>query len=377
MDQAPRQTAPETAPEAATAAPPRSRARRWLRRGLFVCLGLVLLLTLAIGGALFAVDTDAGRDFLVAKVEGATSLQVHYESLEVSLFSGVRARGLRLRAPDGPWLGYEPDVATVDVLDVGWDAGALLTASLVVEHVTLQGVRAAVVQTADGQTSLEAALAGLASDDEEPPEPSAPLSQTLANLVLPDLEVREVMITGISARYLVLGTDEKPYASYEAGDLAIAGHASVEDGAFVADLRLTPAGEAVALTVDQRGADGALQRQGLLASLDHQIKATSADGLTTRLDLDLISQTFFAWGWDGRVASVGFLAHAAHPRPKWPCQLIPLHTTPSDIPSLQLPARDVRLTLVCFCRPAIRVLTCGTAHSRQWVHAESSQGAAQ
>jgi translocation and assembly module TamB len=130
-------------------------------------------------------------------------LLVHYQSLNLSPFSGLELGGLRVANPPelrqhAPWL------LKLDRLEVGWSLWDLLGGKISVQPMRIQGLAFKPVMDMDGRSSFDPLLA---RDPGEEPAPAQPddKSPGLSKLLLrglPELDVHEVALTDLSVQWL-------------------------------------------------------------------------------------------------------------------------------------------------------------------------------
>ncbi len=154
--------------------PRRPRPRRWLRR-LFVltCLLLAVLIVLVLL-APTALSTDAGRRFVLAKVNDGIAGSVGADDWALGWFSGQQVTGLTVHGVD-----------RAEVLRVGRvgfaDASlwSILTGGLSLGSLEVESVTADIIGYDDGTTNLQRALSmrgapGTSRTPATPPSPGTP-----------------------------------------------------------------------------------------------------------------------------------------------------------------------------------------------------------
>ncbi|MDY7227466.1 translocation/assembly module TamB domain-containing protein [Hyalangium rubrum] len=166
------------------ATPKKSHApwRRWVRRIVWGVLGLVALVVLLVGGALFFLTTPSGelwlRDKVVPIANEQISGKLEVGSLDLSL-SGLTVRDLKLYTPEGELVA---EVALVDA--------RLLLAPLALQHVELTSARIErprlyLVQDERG-LNLSRAIEPRTPKPEEPDQGRGSLRLTLRDFRLED-----------------------------------------------------------------------------------------------------------------------------------------------------------------------------------------------
>ena len=161
--------------------------RAWLP--LLLSVAGLFSLIIAIG---LWVLSNLDHPWIQPKVQNALSevvgTDLRYERLSISPFSGLVLEGLVLATPDA-LRTHAPEMLRVDKLDVPIEIGPLLSGELVIPGVEGGAITLTVVVDEEGHSSF-----GELADDEgevleeEPAEPSTPLSRSLE--ALEDLPVR-------------------------------------------------------------------------------------------------------------------------------------------------------------------------------------------
>jgi translocation and assembly module TamB len=98
---------------------------RWLKRSALVLLALSLVAFAGVAAVFWAIGTESGTNWLVQRLVAAVP-PLSIESVRGSLLGNLRLEGVRLRTAR--------DELDIDVLEVAWNAPALLTGVLAFER---------------------------------------------------------------------------------------------------------------------------------------------------------------------------------------------------------------------------------------------------
>lgn len=129
----------------------------WYRSKWFRIGGVVLLLVLVVAVAIpFLVPADRFRPLLVRFIEGYTGRSVQIDALRLYLLPTVhlQAANIRVKNPEGLPAG---DMMVVKSVDIGIAPRALLSRSLVVTYVAVNGVRVNLLRDPAGRRNYNLA----------------------------------------------------------------------------------------------------------------------------------------------------------------------------------------------------------------------------
>lgn len=289
----------------------RSRTRRVIRALLLVAAGILVVVVLAVGGALWVVhhlDSPAVRERILGAVREAYGIEADYEAVDVAVLRGVTLRGTRVLAPE-PFRPHAPVLAGVNRVEVSWDAGSLLSGPLRVTRVAISGVRLTLVQDEAGRSSLQALLDTMPKpESEKPPTPlSAGLPIAGLGVEVEGIEVRDVVLTRLLLRGgTVVRSDTLEGLSLDA---------ALQAGSTPASASLTvgsPGDGPSRLTVRETGPEGESRHE---VALRHRTRIRAPDPLHVLMDVELseVNQDFVRdLAWTGPLLDAG-LAVAFHP----------------------------------------------------------------
>jgi len=287
---------PEARPARKSRKGDRSRKRRilrifgWSLLGLFGLILVVLVLALV---ALANLEKAPMRGWVRGYLEDNLGMDVGYDQLSVSPFSGLKLSNLTVATPP-PYAGHAPSLLSVGRLEASWDFWPLLGGNLRIRSGELSGLRVSLVYDDRGGSSLQALLAGFgppAPPEEEEP-PAVPLSHTLREMELP-VTVDEFRLLGLNFEQIELSGE------------AVARRTTLTSLALDASVRESEAGFALAVSLgtprDQEGTRLAIEdRTGpepdvkeMVFRLKNAISTPQADTIDFALSLDLVRQNMF------------------------------------------------------------------------------------
>ena len=126
----------------------KSLIKKLLKLAGFSFLGFVLL----IGGLLIFIHTDAGQDWLTAKVEEALQERVRgevaLEQLEFELWGPIAIEGLLIKDEEGR------EAIALKRVDLSLDWGGLLSGEVTIDTLSVDGVALQIIETEPGVTNL-------------------------------------------------------------------------------------------------------------------------------------------------------------------------------------------------------------------------------
>jgi hypothetical protein len=176
-----------------------SHLRRAVRFGLYALGGVVALLAVALGSALFVLahlESAAIKQRIVAAAAGS-GIALDYERASVGLGS-LHFTKIRVAQP-APDERLEPLLA-VEKIDLSYSAlGAIFGRRIKLKSGAIEGVRAVIFADDTGETSITRLLARMPKSAPKTKEQDEPLSKTLAQLSNLAAEVQQFKLASVSA----------------------------------------------------------------------------------------------------------------------------------------------------------------------------------
>lgn len=276
----------------------RSRLRRVLRVAAWSFLVVLVLVLIVAGLALIVLgnlDNATVRGMIQDRLRDDYGLQVDYELLSVSPFSGLEAGRVTVASPV-PFDSHAPSLLSIGRLEVEWEFWPLLGGELRIASARLDDLSLCLVTDDQGRSSLQALLAGFGPGPEEPSPAPAPkaapasLSSTLAGLELP-VTAEKVSLHGIRLELVELAGDAVARRT-TLGPIDLDASLAMPDGVPRVRATIASGSEEEGLRleqVDHPGTEWARRRE-LTARLRQALTTPAAGVLALELDLDLLQQ---------------------------------------------------------------------------------------
>ncbi|HEY2733297.1 MAG TPA: AsmA family protein, partial [Polyangiales bacterium] len=184
--------------------PSRTRRARAGRMLLWIGAALVVIVALLSIGALW-LGEHLSEPNIKAKIQtiahDEAGLTIDYDGLEVSPFSGVRARFLRVAQP-AKFKAAAEDFVRIDDLEVRARALALASKEPTIDVLRIGQIALTLVRDEHGATTLSELFPNKPKPPASAPEKPSKLSQSLSDL--PKLAVRKIAIASIAAKLIDL-----------------------------------------------------------------------------------------------------------------------------------------------------------------------------
>lgn len=293
--------APQTGNQSADGASkmPPSRRRRAAKAtakatgwSVIVLIVLGLVAVVALIAVLANLDNPTVSDWVQNTANDEVGLELEYEELSVSPFSGVHARNLRIRTPE-PYTPYAPYLLELGQLDVSWDFWSFTSDKPVVTHVKVVDLAIHEVADQQGGSSINTVAANFASAEPPPEEPAAPLSRLITE-GLPAFAVEDIDIRGVSFELINVSlAREQVLGRTQLDSLCLNGPLRAAPGVLDAKVHLGGCGDDDQLAVridDSSGAPDA--RSGEISlRLSTDLRSPKPNVIDISVESDLFRQT--------------------------------------------------------------------------------------
>ncbi len=175
-----------------------SRWRKGVRRAAVALLALAVAVVLLATALLHSLDHPSIKRRIVAAVYDAAGLDVDYQSVRVSLLSGLEVDAVVVRSPSS-LRDVAPDLAHIGRIEVGWSVASLRGKGPPLERVAVKDVVLAVVVDEHGRTSFDAIGPATPPPAAKPAPPTAPLSRVVAQALASPPPATSVELSNVAA----------------------------------------------------------------------------------------------------------------------------------------------------------------------------------
>ncbi len=277
---------------------PEKRLRRvlrftgWSLVGLGILIGSVLVAVLVL---LHELDGPKGREVLRGYA-GRMGLELDYDVLSVSPFSGLEVGNLRISNPE-PYRRHAPLLLELGQFEVGWSFFGLLAGQFRIEPARLDGLKICLVTDESGGSSLSRLLRRVAPAEEEEveeqPEPAEarPLSRALEDLPPVSMSFR---MSGLRFEQTELEDGQAVRRTSLSGldlDLTVDTLAGRPD--LSVKLASAEGAQGARIAFEENpGTEGARLRE-LVLRIVSSVATSEEGGVALLVDVDLVRQSFF------------------------------------------------------------------------------------
>ena len=193
----------ESSDEAIPTGKKKTRGRRVLSiflKSLGAFIGLVFVLLFFVFVVLANLHVDWVREPVLSQVLSTTGIDLHYETLSIEPFSGIRVDGLTVANP-GEFAEISPYLLQLGTFNIQWDLGALFAGGFRITGFEIGDLHVALVSNEKGESSLTKILEGLPAGEEKEDEddeesPPLALSKVLAFRDMPLFELSSLAFHG-------------------------------------------------------------------------------------------------------------------------------------------------------------------------------------
>lgn len=315
---------------------------RWIG-GALGALGVVIGLVLM---AIVVMGRDLDRPWIKSRVlafaRDEFAFAIDYEGLALSLRHGLVARSFRWLTPSSLARGDREFVRVSD-----FEARASLWRMALggrrIERLRVGSLDVSIVRDENGRTTLSELFP---PEPDAAPEPSPPLSRSLADL--PQLSIDALEVGKIGGRLIELrGDGSRRVTSF--ASLGVRGAiASGEQGLSGTALEVVGAPLSVELS------DGGAVQHATLG-VDLNLRASDAKSLALALGVELVQQDIVpSWAWRGELLQVSSKVHFDESAGKTTLSLTPLRALRRDV--------SIEASTDVFDGEGLRVVTSGQVH---------------
>ncbi|MCG8423413.1 MAG: hypothetical protein MJE77_36395 [Proteobacteria bacterium] len=277
----------------------RRTVRRIIKRALLSAVLLIVVVIALTWVSLGNLDHSWLSGPIKGTVEADFGLLVDYDELSVAPLSGLHGANLQVRTP-GAYAAYAPLLLRIGSLDVSWDFWPLVSGHLQISAFELRGLKLSLVVDEDGNSSLDALVAGLespTSDDGQDEEAQAGQAEEIVLLshllqdALPAIAVASMRVEEVELEVVLL-RDGAAHTRISLVDLCLHSRVDAEPGVLSAesDLGPCPGAEAVKLTVEEEPGTPRAQQKELLARVTGTVRTPSETSIELVLEGDLLRQ---------------------------------------------------------------------------------------
>ncbi len=251
---------------------------KWLAIGFG---GLVLLTVIAVWLVLANLNSPAVKSRVVALIGDVSGLEVDYQGLEVSVWSGVRAESLSVASP-ARFAAHASEFVRVENLRVDASLWSLPFGAPEIDAIYIGSVRVSVVVDQNGSTTISELFPPSDEPEKEDKDPPTPLSHSLRKL--PALAATSITVDSIGGQLVELRGSQPPRVT-DVTSLALSGSVKAGSGGLDGtSLKLHAPGD---LTVNQ--SDGDITRRAVF-SIEANVAGIASDGVKLDAYLGLKEQ---------------------------------------------------------------------------------------